>query len=123
MAFFQDLVQASLSLILCLSISSPAQLALNLPILTCSYCMRKVGLWNFHQMENTAGGDEGSSNASPPTTPRPGQEGVGDAFAHIPSPSPSPTLSRMKLRSQDSSRLETVSLFFSLRVTNMQLWT
>ncbi|XP_062374513.1 nuclear-interacting partner of ALK [Sardina pilchardus] len=93
---------------LCGWAASPAQLALNLPILTCSYCMRKVGLWNFHQMENAAGseGDASSVAASPPTTPRPGQEGAGDGFAHT--PSPSPTLSRMKLRSQDSSRSESV---------------
>ena len=102
-------------------ISSPAQLAMNLPILTCTYCMRKVGMWNFHQMENTGGseGDAPSIASSPPTTPRPGQEGAGEGLTHtststptpnLSSPSPSPTLSRMKLRSQDSSRSESVSL-------------
>ncbi|XP_012679949.2 nuclear-interacting partner of ALK [Clupea harengus] len=104
---------------LCGWAASPAQLAMNLPILTCTYCMRKVGMWNFHQMENAGGseGDAPSIASSPPTTPRPGQEGAGEGLTHtststptpnLSSPSPSPTLSRMKLRSQDSLRSESV---------------
>ncbi|KAL2102649.1 hypothetical protein ACEWY4_001817 [Coilia grayii] len=107
---------------LCGWAASSAQLAMNLPILTCSYCMRKVGLWNFLQMENVEGGDRDAPGvaSSPPTTPKPGQDGAGDGLTHTsaqttatpaltsPSPSPSPTLSRMKLRSQDSSRSESV---------------
>ncbi|XP_063073388.1 nuclear-interacting partner of ALK [Engraulis encrasicolus] len=98
---------------LCGWAASSAQLSMNLPILTCSYCMRKVGLWNFLQMENVSVGDRDSPRVgpSPPTTPRPGQEGgTGDGRTTptFSSPSPSPTLSRMKLRSQDSSRSESV---------------
>ncbi|CAB1438547.1 unnamed protein product [Pleuronectes platessa] len=53
---------------LCGWAGSPTLHAMNLPILTCSYCMRKVGLWNFHQMEATGGdGDSitGEGNSSP----------------------------------------------------------
>ncbi|KAM7367125.1 hypothetical protein PAMP_015049 [Pampus punctatissimus] len=44
---------------LCGWAASPALHAMNLPILTCSYCMRKVGLWNFHQMEGMGGEGDG----------------------------------------------------------------
>ncbi|KAI3366398.1 hypothetical protein L3Q82_000553 [Scortum barcoo] len=46
---------------LCGWAASPALHAMNLPILTCSYCMRKVGLWNFHQMEGTGSDGDASS--------------------------------------------------------------
>lgn len=100
---------------LCGWAASPAQLAMNLPILTCAYCMRKVGLWNFHQMENLSGMGDGDCSTiapSPPNTPRPGQEVTGEGPSQTPLLSPtissSPAQSRMKLRSQDSSRSESV---------------
>ncbi|XP_028305767.1 zinc finger C3HC-type protein 1 [Gouania willdenowi] len=110
--------------------ASPSLHTMSLPILTCSYCMRKVGLWNFHQIKGIEG--EGEGDASPnavgtseptsgPTPAATTQEGQGDHPT-----SPSPTLSaaavtaaaatptattptattpcRMKLRSQDSTR-------------------
>ncbi|KAF3859184.1 hypothetical protein F7725_021583 [Dissostichus mawsoni] len=42
--------------------ASPALHAMNLPILRCSYCMRKVGLWNFFQMEGTLCDGEGTAS-------------------------------------------------------------
>lgn len=93
---------------------SPALHAMNLPILTCSYCMRKVGLWNFHQMElmsgdgdilpNSAGQSvQASGPASAPT-----QEGQGEQPMSV-SPTPATTPCRMKLRSQDSTRSDQAS--------------
>ncbi|KAM8908481.1 zinc finger C3HC-type protein 1 [Spinachia spinachia] len=96
---------------LCGWAASPTLQSMNLPILTCSYCMRKVGLWNFHQMEGTGGDGDTALNAagaSPPATgpsPAATQEGLGDQPASA-SPTPATTPSRMKLRSQDSSRSE-----------------
>lgn len=94
---------------LCGWAASPALHAMSLPILTCSYCMRKVGLWNFHQMEGTVGGMDNSILNTPTRvrspTPTPTQDGRGDRLTPTsPSPSPSPTPSRMKLRSQDTTR-------------------
>lgn len=95
---------------LCGWAASPALHAMQLPILTCSFCMRKVGLWNFHQMEGMCGDGDTSSNpvgaslqlAGPTTTAT--QEGQGD-HATCPSPILAPTTPcRMKLRSQDSTR-------------------
>ncbi|XP_047431872.1 nuclear-interacting partner of ALK [Mugil cephalus] len=93
---------------LCGWAASPALHAMSLPILICSYCMRKVGLWNFHQMEgmggegdvlpNTAG--QSVQAASPGTTPT--LEGQGDSTPASPNPATTPC--RMKLRSQDSTR-------------------
>ncbi|XP_019948046.2 zinc finger C3HC-type protein 1 isoform X1 [Paralichthys olivaceus] len=93
---------------LCGWAGSPALHAMNLPILTCSYCMRKVGLWNFHQMEGT-GDDVDSITVGQPaqTTAAPASaathEGLGDRSTSE-SPTPATTPSRMKLRSQDSTR-------------------
>ncbi|XP_053270815.1 nuclear-interacting partner of ALK isoform X2 [Pleuronectes platessa] len=92
---------------LCGWAGSPTLHAMNLPILTCSYCMRKVGLWNFHQMEAT-GGDGDSITVSPSTptaapAPAPTHEGQADRSSSA-SPTPATTPSRMKLRSQDSTR-------------------
>ncbi|XP_061523711.1 nuclear-interacting partner of ALK [Phycodurus eques] len=73
-----------------------------LPILNCSYCMRKVGLWNFHQMECVGGdADAGTDATSTPAASTPTQEGLGEQSTP---PSPPSTPSRMKLRSQDSCR-------------------
>lgn len=91
---------------------SPALNAMNLPILTCSYCMRKVGLWNFHQMEgmcgdgeiilNTAGQSAQASGLASAAT----HESQGDQSASATSAT---TPCRMKLRSQDSTRSDQAS--------------
>ncbi|KAM4614675.1 zinc finger C3HC-type protein 1 [Polymixia lowei] len=94
---------------LCGWAASPALQAMNLPILTCSFCMRKVGLWNFHQMEGTGAEEDGFPNTLSPSaqTPAPAstvpQEVQGDQSASAP-PSPATTPCRMKLRSQDTTR-------------------
>lgn len=96
--------------------TSPAMHTMSLPILTCSYCMRKVGLWNFHQMEGTLGEGDASANTEGPATPTSAPpsaafiEGQGE---HSTSATPTPTTPpcRMKLRSQDSTRAEQASLF------------
>nr|XP_033815479.1 nuclear-interacting partner of ALK [Geotrypetes seraphini] len=48
---------ASCVLALCGWTSSPCLGSLHLSIITCSYCMRKVGLWAFQQIEFTGTGD------------------------------------------------------------------
>ncbi|XP_051248057.1 nuclear-interacting partner of ALK [Dicentrarchus labrax] len=94
---------------LCGWAASPALHAMNLPILTCSYCMRKVGLWNFHQMEGMGGDGEVFTNTLGPSTPVTGpasavtHEVQGDQPASA-SSTPATTPCRMKLRSQDSTR-------------------
>ncbi|KAM6984912.1 zinc finger C3HC-type protein 1 [Aplochiton taeniatus] len=94
---------------LCGWAASPTMHAMNLPILTCSFCMRKVGLWNFYQMEGTAGEGDSFLNTPTPSMLTPstayviaheGQGGRSTPTFH----SPSPTPCRMKLRSQDTSR-------------------
>ncbi|TNN65186.1 NIPA-like protein [Liparis tanakae] len=99
---------------LCGWAASPTSHAMNLPILTCSYCMRKVGLWNFHQMEGTGSDEDVSTNAvtpppqatGPPLTPT--HEGHKDQPASA-SCTPATTPCRMKLRSQDTSRSDQAS--------------
>ncbi|KAM4570183.1 zinc finger C3HC-type protein 1 isoform 2-T2 [Odontesthes bonariensis] len=94
---------------LCGWAASPALQAMNLPILTCSYCMRKVGLWNFHQMEVVAGDVETSPNTTGPSAhvavpaSATTSDGQGDPSTSA-SPTPPTTPCRMKLRSQDSTR-------------------
>uniref|UniRef100_A0A8C7L9B9 Zinc finger, C3HC-type containing 1 n=2 Tax=Oncorhynchus TaxID=8016 RepID=A0A8C7L9B9_ONCKI len=92
---------------LCGWTGSPALHAMSLPLLTCSFCMRKVGLWNFHQMEGTGKEVEGDVPKSPTTptssTPLPAPEAQGDRKTPT-SPSPSPTPYRRGLRSQDKTR-------------------
>ncbi|XP_034019435.1 nuclear-interacting partner of ALK isoform X2 [Thalassophryne amazonica] len=94
---------------LCGWAASPALHAMNLPILTCSYCMRKVGLWNFHQMQ-AMGGDSGAlQNAPNPPAPAaaaiPAPPNEGQTDPSVPaSLTPPTTPCRMKLRSQDSTR-------------------
>ncbi|XP_010755463.1 zinc finger C3HC-type protein 1 [Larimichthys crocea] len=94
---------------LCGWAASPSLHAMNLPILTCSYCMRKVGLWNFHQMEGMGGDGDAlpiivgpSAQAVAPASVAT-QEGQGDQTASALS-TPATTPCRMKLRSQDSTR-------------------
>uniref|UniRef100_A0A8C9TEY2 Zinc finger, C3HC-type containing 1 n=1 Tax=Scleropages formosus TaxID=113540 RepID=A0A8C9TEY2_SCLFO len=81
---------------LCGWAASPSLSSLHLPILTCSYCLRKVGLWSFHQIEGMIADTDSSFEA--PTTPVSGQEVRGDRLTPT-----SPTC-RMKLRSQDIMR-------------------
>ncbi|XP_061663402.1 nuclear-interacting partner of ALK [Syngnathoides biaculeatus] len=89
---------------LCGWAANPGMHIATLPILSCSYCMRKVGLWNFHQMEAVGGdADAGVEATSTPAASTPTQEGSGEQSTP-PSPTPPSTPSRMKLRSQDSSR-------------------
>lgn len=89
---------------LCGWTAGPTLHAMNLPILTCSFCKRKVGLWNFHQMEESAS-SIWENVTHPVNTPVPGAtlESQGDCTL---SPTTASTPSRMKLRSQDSTRSE-----------------
>ncbi|XP_057711513.1 nuclear-interacting partner of ALK [Corythoichthys intestinalis] len=87
---------------LCGWASNPGVYNATLPILYCSYCMRKVGMWNFHQMES-AGVDADVGMDPPSTSVVPAEGGQGEQSTP-PSPTPPSTPSRMKLRSQDSCR-------------------
>lgn len=94
------------------SLSSPALHAMSLPTLSCSYCMRKVGLWNFLQIEGLGGDTEVLPNlvgSSGPTAGPASAASDGDASESV-SPTPAPTTPcRMKLRSQDSTRTDQAS--------------
>lgn len=79
---------------------SPSLQTMNLPILTCSYCMRKVGLWNFYQMDGTGDGDESAPASGPVSSATPE---VQDDEAASTSSAPATTPLRMKLRSQDTT--------------------
>lgn len=75
--------------------------------------MRKVGLWNFHQMEGMVGDGEvspktvaPSAQAAGPATPTM-HDGHGDLPASASSTPATPC--RMKLRSQDSTRSDQAS--------------
>ncbi|XP_051629590.1 zinc finger C3HC-type protein 1 isoform X4 [Manacus candei] len=85
----------------CSSGGSPA-----LPVISCSRCMRKVGLWSFHQLESSAPEPDpcGSSGSSVPTSPR---RIVTRSQDTVPAgaeqeKSPSPSLSRPVSRGWDS---------------------
>ena len=87
---------------------------MNLPILRCSYCMRKVGLWNFFQMEGTLCDVDVSTHTVGPSTPSTPTtvtaavalpEGQGDQPTSASSTPPA----RMKLRSQDFTRSDQAS--------------
>ncbi|XP_015208064.1 zinc finger C3HC-type protein 1 [Lepisosteus oculatus] len=82
---------------LCGWAASPALDSLHLPVLACSYCMRKVGLWGFQQIEGVA--CEGDSSLSMTSTPVSSHDGRGDRLTPT---STSPC--RMVLRSQDATR-------------------
>lgn len=92
---------------------------MSLPILTCSYCMRKVGLWNFYQMEGTLGDGDASANTEGPASPTSAPpsaaitEGQGEQSTSA-TPTPTTPPCRMKLRSQDSTRAEQVSFKTSM---------
>uniref|UniRef100_A0A3P9I193 Zinc finger, C3HC-type containing 1 n=1 Tax=Oryzias latipes TaxID=8090 RepID=A0A3P9I193_ORYLA len=89
---------------------SPALRAMNLPILTCSYCMRKVGLWNFHQMEEIGGEAETVPSSAGPSAHGTGSVlgGCSDSQADPASSTHAASPCRMKLRSQDSIRTDQV---------------
>ncbi|XP_051976505.1 zinc finger C3HC-type protein 1-like [Xyrauchen texanus] len=91
---------------LCGWAASPALHAMNLPILTCSCCLRKVGLWNFFQMENVLGEGENPPQSPTSSTTLTTSQCTGGEKGTPPSPSQSPTPCRMKLRSQDTTRSE-----------------
>ncbi|XP_059367077.1 nuclear-interacting partner of ALK [Carassius carassius] len=90
---------------LCGWAGSPSLYAMNLPILTCSYCMRKVGMWNFYQMDTISESENPPQSPTSTTALTPSQ-GTSGEKGMPPSPSQSPTPCRMKLRSQDSTRSE-----------------
>uniref|UniRef100_A0A1A8RBR4 Zinc finger, C3HC-type containing 1 n=1 Tax=Nothobranchius rachovii TaxID=451742 RepID=A0A1A8RBR4_9TELE len=94
---------------LCGWAASTTHHAMSLPILTCSYCMRKVGMWNFHQMEEVGSDPEApadtaghSAQASVSVST---SESQGDPSA-LASFTITTTPCRMKLRSQDSTRCD-----------------
>lgn len=62
--------------------------------------MRKVGLWNFYQMEGTGDGDASAPASGPVTSATPE---VQDDEAASTSSAPAATPRRMKLRSQDAA--------------------
>uniref|UniRef100_A0A3B5M3H2 Zinc finger, C3HC-type containing 1 n=1 Tax=Xiphophorus couchianus TaxID=32473 RepID=A0A3B5M3H2_9TELE len=92
--------------------ANPALHAMSLPTLSCSYCMRKVGLWNFLQIEGLGGDTEVLPNlvgSSGPTAGPASATSDGDVSESV-SPTPAPTTPcRMKLRSQDSTRTDQAS--------------
>jgi len=71
--------------------------------------MRKVGMWNFYQMETVSEGENPPQSPTSITALTPTQGTSGEKGTPT-SPSQSPTPCRMKLRSQDSTRSEQVSL-------------
>ncbi|NWV84061.1 NIPA protein, partial [Dasyornis broadbenti] len=89
-------------LALCGWTCSAASGSVNLSVITCSHCMRKVGLWGFHQLESAAPEPDscGSSSAIPaaperfppvPTSPRrmlTRSQDPGSEQQHEKSPSP-----------------------------------
>nr|XP_014346932.1 PREDICTED: nuclear-interacting partner of ALK [Latimeria chalumnae] len=83
---------AACILALCGWVSSPSLDSLHLPVITCSYCMRNVGLWGFQQIECT--GTEVDSPFGMSSTPT--HDGRGERFTPI---AASPR--RMITRSQD----------------------
>lgn len=71
--------------------------------------MRKVGLWNFYQMEGmvTGDGDSSASASGPVSSPTPE---VQDDQAASTSSAPATTPRRMKLRSQDTMHPDQVGI-------------
>lgn len=85
--------------------------------------MRKVGLWNFHQMEGMGGDGDAlpntvgqSAQATGPASAA-SHEGQGDHSTSA-SPTPATTPCRMKLRSQDSTRADQAS-FMQMQARNV----
>ncbi|KAG9280524.1 nuclear-interacting partner of ALK isoform X1 [Astyanax mexicanus] len=83
--------------------ASSGPVAVNLPMLNCTFCMRKVGLWNFQQLEAASSVGDNSSYSQCTTLFPEGRVGERPTTT---SPPQSPTPCRMKLRSQDNSRTE-----------------
>ncbi|NXX33180.1 NIPA protein, partial [Nicator chloris] len=92
-------------LALCGWTCSAASGSMNLSVITCSRCMRKVGLWGFHQLESAAAPEDscGSSSTTPaaaerfppvPTSPRRMLTRSQDAGSEQHEKSPSPAVSR-----------------------------
>ncbi|XP_066038715.1 zinc finger C3HC-type protein 1 isoform X2 [Chamaea fasciata] len=93
-------------LALCGWTCSAASGSMNLSVITCSRCMRKVGLWGFHQLESAAASEAdscGSSSTTPaaperfppvPTSPRRMQTRSQDLGSEQHEKSPSPAVSR-----------------------------
>ncbi|XP_033888195.3 zinc finger C3HC-type protein 1-like [Acipenser ruthenus] len=75
---------------------SPSLDSMSLPVITCSYCMRKVGLWGFQQIESIC--SEGDSSFGIASTPVSCHDGRGERLTPTPA---SPC--RMVLRSQDTT--------------------
>ncbi|XP_026545006.1 nuclear-interacting partner of ALK isoform X2 [Notechis scutatus] len=87
-----DLLQVHITasiLALCGWTGSPPSGSVHLPLISCSRCMRKVGLWSFHQMESTETELENLSNVAP--------------VAEKPPLGPTSSPRRMITRSQDTS--------------------
>ncbi|KAM5255221.1 zinc finger C3HC-type protein 1 isoform 3-T3 [Ctenodactylus gundi] len=70
--------------------------SMQLPLITCSQCMRKVGLWGFQQIESSMA--DLDSSCSLTSSPTPGAEGRPERFPLVPE---SPR--RMMTRSQDAT--------------------
>ncbi|XP_053262981.1 zinc finger C3HC-type protein 1 [Podarcis raffonei] len=83
-------------LALCGWTSSPSSGSVHLPLITCCHCMRKVGLWGFHQIESAIPEMEPPSNLT--STPLPFSDGRTDRVSAVPT---SPR--RMMTRSRDTS--------------------
>uniref|UniRef100_A0A286XGD3 Zinc finger C3HC-type containing 1 n=1 Tax=Cavia porcellus TaxID=10141 RepID=A0A286XGD3_CAVPO len=75
---------------------SPALEPMQLSLITCSHCMRKVGLWSFQQMESSMTDLE--SCFGPTSSPIAGPEGRPERFPPVPE---SPR--RIMTRSQDAT--------------------
>uniref|UniRef100_A0A670JFE6 Zinc finger C3HC-type containing 1 n=1 Tax=Podarcis muralis TaxID=64176 RepID=A0A670JFE6_PODMU len=83
-------------LALCGWTSSPSSGSVHLPLITCCRCMRKVGLWGFHQIESAISEMEPPSSLT--STPLPFSDGRTDRVPAVPT---SPR--RMMTRSRDTS--------------------
>ncbi|XP_064559180.1 zinc finger C3HC-type protein 1 [Zonotrichia leucophrys gambelii] len=86
-------------LALCGWTCSTASGSMNLSVITCSRCMRKVGLWGFHQLESAAAPELdscGSSSTTPPvpTSPRRMLTRSQDPASEQHEKSPSPAVAR-----------------------------
>ncbi|XP_054844535.1 zinc finger C3HC-type protein 1 [Eublepharis macularius] len=94
-----DLLQVHIPacvLALCGWASSPSSGSIPLPLITCCRCMRKVGLWGFHQVESAV--PEMDPSVSLMTTPSNPTDGRSDKVPAVPT---SPR--RMITRSQDTA--------------------
>ncbi|XP_070587309.1 zinc finger C3HC-type protein 1-like [Erythrolamprus reginae] len=106
-------------LALCGWTGSPPSGSIHLPTISCSRCVRKVGLWSFHQMESAESELENPANAAPPaaerlslgpTSPRRmitrSQDTSGPPGSEQHEKSPSPVISRVRGGDSISERPE-----------------